>query len=66
MSKASLNLQESEAVVVQTAGIIYAAFIQSGKSASQSDDDLVEKSVQIAIDIAKLTDEKVRSDQELG
>ena len=66
MSKTGLNLQESEAVVVQTAGIVYAAFMQNGQASRENETELIGRSVKIAIEIAKQVDEKVRSDQEMS
>lgn len=66
MSKTPLNLQNSEAVVVQTAGTIYAAHLQSEHSSRESETELIARSVRIAIEIAKQVDAKVRSDLEVS
>lgn len=66
MSKIALNLQDSEAVVVQTAGIIYAAFIRSGQVKPESERELIGRAVKTAIEIARQVDEKVRSDGEVS
>ena len=65
MSKTALNLQDSEAVVVQTAGTIFAAFVRDGQVSQETEAELIGRSVKIAIRIAKLVDENVRSDQEV-
>jgi hypothetical protein len=66
MSKIALKLQNSEAVVVQTAGVIYSGFVQNGQATIETENDLIDKSVEIAIEIAKRVDRRVRSDREMG
>lgn len=66
MSKIALKLQDSEAVVVETAGIIYSGYVQNGQVTLETENELIEKAVDVAIEIAKRVDNKVRSDREMG
>jgi hypothetical protein len=66
MAKSYLKLQQSEAVVVQAAAQIYAAYIATGRVADGQESEFLEKSIRAAIRIAKTTDETIVSDEETG
>ena len=66
MSKFTLRLQPSEAAVVTAAAQIYAAYIAAGVNTLETDEDLVEKSTQAAIEIARRTDQVIRSEGEMA
>jgi len=59
-----LHLQHSESVVAQMAATIFAALIQGQKLSSTDEDDLVERSVAIAIKLAIRAEQLVKSDEE--
>ena len=64
--KPSLSLQPSEAVVVQAAAAIYAAYITAGKVEKGREKEWMQRSIDEAMWIARTTDDGVRSDGELG
>jgi hypothetical protein len=66
MTKHRVDLQPSEAVVAQSAAMIYAAYITDGRVAEGEEQKWIERSIREAIQIARLTDEAVHSDNELG
>jgi hypothetical protein len=66
MSKPTLSLQVSEAVVLQAAANIYAAYINTSRVTPGQEKVWIERSIQEAILIAKLTDERIHSDHEMG
>jgi len=47
-----INLQSSEKILVQTAGTIYAAYLQSGRVEVEKEQEYINKSVDEAIKIA--------------
>ncbi|PTU32682.1 hypothetical protein [Stenotrophobium rhamnosiphilum] len=59
-----MHLQHSESVVAQMAATIFSGLIQKQELGAANEDALVEKSVAIAIKLAKRTDELVKSDEE--
>ena len=59
-----LNLQHSESVVAQMAATIFAALIQKQDFGPANEDELVEKSLAIAIKLAQRADQLVKSDEE--
>jgi len=65
MAKASLSLQTSEGVVVTAAATIYAAYLAAGRVDLGKEKDWMQRSVQEALWIARITDELVQSDKEL-
>jgi hypothetical protein len=66
MAKSYLKLQQSEAVVVQAAAQIYAAYIVAGRVDEGQESEFMQKSIRAALRIAKATDEAVVSDEEPG
>ena len=66
VSKRSLSLQPSEAVVVQAAATIYAAALSSGRVTEGREDEWIRRSINDAFRIASLTDEAIQSDNEMG
>lgn len=62
--KVQLNLQPSEAVIVQAAAQIFSAYIEIKAVNPENLEKLIEGSVHIAIKIAKLTDDLIKSDKE--
>lgn len=59
-----LNLQHSESVVAQMAATVFAALIQKQDFGPANEDELVEKSLAIAIKLAQRADQLVKSDEE--
>ncbi len=66
MSKPILNLAPSEAVVVRAAADIFAAYIVAGKVPEGQTDLWLKRSLQEAFHLARLADEAIQSDSELG
>ena len=66
MQKPILNLGPSEAVVVQAAAQIYAAYLVSGKVPEDQTEVWLQRSLREAFQLAKLADEAIQSDSELG
>lgn len=65
MAKAQMSLQPSEAVVVQAAATIYAAYITTGQVTAGQEKEWIHKSIQEAILLAQTTDANIRSDDEV-
>ena len=65
-TKAYLSLQQSEGLVFQSAAVIYAAYITSGRVVDGDEAKWMERSIREAIRIAKTTDAAVISDNETG
>lgn len=59
-----LHLQVSEAVVAKMAATIFSSLINNIPLHNSNEDELVEKSVAIAIKIANRTEKIIQSDQE--
>lgn len=59
-----MHLQHSESVIARMAATIFSGLIQKQELGTANEDALVEKSVAIAIKLAKRTDELVKSDEE--
>ena len=57
-------MQHSESVVAQMAATIFSALIARDTSYASNEDELIEKSVALAIKLAKRADKMVKSDQE--
>ena len=66
MAKPNLSLQPSEAVLVQSATNIYAAYIASARVPEGQEKEWINRSIREAFMIARLTDEAIQSDTELG
>jgi len=66
MAKVKLSLQPSEAVVVQAASAIYAAYVMGGRVPVGKEKEWLERSVQDAILIAQWADEAIQSDSEMA
>lgn len=66
MAKPKLSLQPSEGIVVRAAATIYAAYITSGRVTPGKEETWIQQSITEAFRIARLTDEAVQSDTELG
>ncbi|MCA9410700.1 MAG: hypothetical protein KC931_04095 [Candidatus Omnitrophica bacterium] len=60
-----LRLRPSESVVVRAAADIYAAYVQSNQVDETNRDKRIVESVEVAIEIAKMTEASIRSDEEL-
>ena len=60
-----LRLRSSESVVVRAAADIYAAHIRNNQVNDDNREELIHASVRDAIEIAKLTEGLIRSDEEL-
>ena len=66
MAKPILNLQSSEASVSHSAAVIYAAYIGARKVPEGAESLWIQRSFNEALQIAKLADETIQSDTELG
>ena len=64
-NKHFISLKQSEGIVVQVAGQIYAAYIQSGKIANGDQAEWISRSIEEAIQLAKSVDDLVVSDNEM-
>jgi hypothetical protein len=66
MAKPYLSLQPSELAVAQSAATIYAAYVAAGRVPEGKENDWIRKSIGEAFTIARLTDESMHSDDEMG
>lgn len=65
MQKTNISLQPAEGHVFRAAANIYSAYIASGRVPSGDESKWMERSLHEAIQLAQLTDARVRSDKEL-
>jgi hypothetical protein len=68
MAKAHLSLDPTETIVLQSAATIYAAYVQRGLTHSEpsKNQELHERAVKEAIELARLTDDGVQSESEFS
>ena len=66
MEKPTLSLQVSEGIVVQSAARIYAAYITSARVEEGHEMKWIHRSIREAYTIARLTDDAIKSDNELS
>jgi len=66
MDKIYLRLRPSEQVVTRCAADIFAAYIAAGLVRDGSETEWIERSVREAIEIARLADEWITSDDEMS
>lgn len=66
MSKVHLNLQASEAVVVQAAATIYGAMIMREGYSAEQEQERIDLAIRAAGRIAVRTDVLIRSDDEVA
>ncbi|MBX3399371.1 MAG: hypothetical protein KF873_11555 [Gemmataceae bacterium] len=66
MAKAFLSLQPSEMIVARSAANIYAAYIAAGRVPEGKEQDWMRRAIGEAFTIARLTDEAIHSDDEMG
>lgn len=59
-----LNLQKSEAVVAQMSATIFASLIINKELTPENEQELLERSVSLALKLANLSEKYVRSDEE--
>ncbi len=59
-----MHLQHSESVVAQMSATIFAALAQKTELTAASEDELVERSLAIAIKLANRAEELIKSDEE--
>jgi len=59
-----LKLQQSESVVSHMASRILSAYISSGQLTNQNEDELIERSLLLAIKLAQKADSVIESDDE--
>ena len=64
MKEEYVHLQYSESVIAQMSATIFSALVHKQEYSSANEDDLVEKSVAIAIKLASCTEKLVKSDEE--
>jgi hypothetical protein len=64
MAKAHLSRDTTETVVLQAAATIYAAYVQRGLTHSEpsKNQELHERAVKEAVELARLTDDAVQSE----
>ncbi len=60
-----LHLHESETVVVHAASRIFSAYITAGKVDEQNEAEMLGKSIEIALEMARRTDKLVMDDAEV-
>jgi hypothetical protein len=65
MAKSHLKLQATEAVVVQAASQIYAAYITAGRVTEGDEAKWMRRAIREAIQIANATDEAIVADDEV-
>jgi hypothetical protein len=65
MAKIKLSLQPSEAVVAQSAAHIYAAYIAAGRVTEGQEQQWMDRAIREAVQIARLTDDAIQSDNEM-
>jgi predicted transcriptional regulator len=63
-AKYYLDLQKSEGIAAQIAGQIYAAYIQTNKVNDSNVDEMIQRSVNEACQIAEYTDKLVKDKEE--
>jgi hypothetical protein len=61
-----LRMQHSEGVICEMASRLFAAYIASGKLTAENEDELIERTVSIAIKLAQTADRVIESDDENG
>ena len=61
-----LKLEQTEGVVTQVAGQIYAAYIAAGKVKDGTEDEWMTRSIREAIRIARTVDDTIQADKEIG
>jgi hypothetical protein len=66
MARTTLTLHPSEAVVVQAAATIYAAYQASARVPGGEEQEWMTRAIREALWIARATDEAVHSDNEMG
>jgi len=59
-----MALQHSESVVAQMSATIFSALVNKQEFSSVNEDNLIEKSVAIAIKLASRTEQLIKSDEE--
>jgi hypothetical protein len=63
--KAYLKLHPSEAVITNAAAQIFSGYVAAGQVSDETEQDLVERSVDIAIRMTALIDARVQCEDEL-
>lgn len=64
MAKHQISLQPTEHALVTAAATIYAGYIAAGRVPDGQESAFMDRSIQAAIRIAKVTDESVQADNE--
>lgn len=64
MAKHQISLQPTEQTLVTAAATIYAGYIAAGRVADGQESAFMDRAIQAAIRIAKVTDDSVQADQE--
>ena len=60
-----LHLQESESVVAHIASRVFSAYVAADQVHERNEEHMIEKSIKVAIKMAKKTDSLVMDDAEL-
>ena len=66
MTKHTLTLQPTEAVVFTASANIYAAYIAADQVPQGQEQEWIERSIREALLIAKRIDDSIQSDEEMG
>jgi hypothetical protein len=66
VAKPKLSLQPSEATLFRAAAQIYAAYVAAGRVPTNEESAWMERSVREAYRLARIADEAVQSDNEMG
>lgn len=64
MAKNHISLQPTERALVTAAATIYAAYITAGRVTEGQEAEFMDRAIQAAIRIAKVTDGSVQADKE--
>ena len=59
-----LRLQQSEGIVAQIASRIFAAYIAAGQTQVRNEEEVLDKSIALAIRLAQKVDQALESDNE--
>ena len=66
MAKPVMSLQPSEIALFEAASRIYASYVLAGRITDGNENDMIDRSVQEAFHMARLIEEAIQADSELG
>lgn len=64
MAKSVISLQPSEMAVYAAASRIYAAYVASGHVTAGNENGMIDRSLDEALQLAQLVEDRIQSDQE--